>query len=99
MDETVVNGDQIFYTKQFGIGGKDECATWLTGLVNSAPDLCCAFIGCRFTAPYNNYFGGQGTIFITCLFSAIECLWYIGFREQLVGHVCYPLWLWAVELV
>ncbi|KAI9869352.1 MAG: hypothetical protein M1813_000141 [Trichoglossum hirsutum] len=33
MDETVVNGAQLFYTKQFGIHGKDPRSTWLTGLV------------------------------------------------------------------
>jgi hypothetical protein len=44
-DETVVNGAQIFYGKEFGIDGKDERSTWLLGLTNSAPYLCCALIG------------------------------------------------------
>lgn len=47
MDETVVNGAQIFYSQQFGIGDKTSSRdSWLVGLVNSAPYLCCAFIGC-----------------------------------------------------
>ena len=76
MDETVVNGAQIFYTKQFGIGEPNEArSTWLTGLVNSAPYLCCAFIGCWLTVPFNNIFGRRGTIFITCTFSAMACFW------------------------
>ncbi|KAI9820607.1 MAG: hypothetical protein M1827_004976 [Pycnora praestabilis] len=75
MDEAVVNGGQIFYTVQFGIGGKDSRSTWLTGLVNSAPYLCCAFIGCWLTVPFNHYFGRRGTIFITCTFSALACFW------------------------
>ncbi|EKG11024.1 Sugar/inositol transporter [Macrophomina phaseolina MS6] len=75
MDETVVNGAQLFYTPQFGIDNDDSRSTWLTGLVNSAPYLCCAFIGCWLTVPYNNWFGRRGTIFITCLFSAIACFW------------------------
>ncbi|KAI9690870.1 MAG: hypothetical protein M1822_008489 [Bathelium mastoideum] len=75
MDETVVNGAQIFYAKQFGIGGTDSRSTWLLGLLNSAPYLCCAFIGCWLTIPYNNWFGRRGTIFITCLFSALACFW------------------------
>ncbi|MCJ1280731.1 hypothetical protein MMC26_000048 [Xylographa opegraphella] len=29
MDETVVNGGQLFYGPQFGIGGKDPRSTWL----------------------------------------------------------------------
>ncbi|KAF1962909.1 putative MFS sugar transporter [Byssothecium circinans] len=75
MDETVVNGAQLFYAGEFGIGGNDPRSTWLVGLVNSAPYICCAFLGCWLTTPFNNWFGRRGTIFITCLFSAIACLW------------------------
>lgn len=46
MDETVVNGAQIFYKKQFGIDGDSSNHTWLTGLTNSAPYLGCTVIGC-----------------------------------------------------
>jgi Sugar (and other) transporter len=78
MDETVVNGAQIFYTKQFGIS-EDATpgprATWLTGLLNGAPYLCCAFIGCWLTVPFNHWFGRRGTIFVTCLISALACFW------------------------
>lgn len=35
MDETVVNGAQIFYAKQFGIDGKDDNSTYLVGLTNA----------------------------------------------------------------
>ncbi|GAB7342298.1 hypothetical protein MBLNU457_g0530t1 [Dothideomycetes sp. NU457] len=75
MDETVVNGGQVFYSKQFGIGGNSSRDSWLLGLVNSAPYLCCAFIGCWLTIPFNKWFGRRGTIFITCLFSTLACLW------------------------
>jgi hypothetical protein len=75
MDETVVNGAQLFYAGQFGIGGEDPRSTWLVGLVNAAPYICCAFVGCWLTTPFNDWFGRRGTIFITCLFSAIACLW------------------------
>lgn len=75
MDETVVNGGQLFYAPQFGIGGKDSRSTWLLGLVNSAPYLCCAIIGCWLTVPFNHIFGRRGTIFITCTFSAVACFW------------------------
>ena len=76
MDETVVNGAQVFYKPQFGINDpNDEKQTWLTGLVNSAPYLCCAFIGCWLTVPFNEIFGRRGTVFITCCFSAIACFW------------------------
>ena len=75
MDETVVNGAQLFYTRQFGVFGQTSRDTWLTGLINSAPYLCCAFLGCWLTIPFNNWFGRRGTIFLTCCFSALSCLW------------------------
>ncbi|KAE8375987.1 hypothetical protein BDV26DRAFT_294505 [Aspergillus bertholletiae] len=75
MDETVVNGAQIFYKYQFGIGNNDSRSNWLVGLVNSAPYLCCAIISCWLTVPFNAWFGRRGTIFITCCFSALACLW------------------------
>ncbi|KAL8774369.1 MAG: hypothetical protein Q9209_001120 [Squamulea sp. 1 TL-2023] len=75
MDETVVNGGQIFYKHQYGIGGIDLRSTWLTGLLNSAPYLCCAFLGCWLTVPFNSLFGRRGTIFLTCLFSALASFW------------------------
>ena len=74
-DEAVVNGGQIFYLGQFGIGGHSRHDTWLNGLLNSAPYLCCATIGCWLTIPFNRTFGRRGTIFITCAFSAIACFW------------------------
>lgn len=45
MDETVVNGAQSFYKEAFGIGSKSSRDSWLLGLVNSAPYLCCAIAG------------------------------------------------------
>lgn len=75
MDETVVNGGQLFYRGQFGINNDDPRSTWLTGLLNSAPYLCSALIGCWLTVPFNNLFGRRGTIFITCLYSAVACFW------------------------
>ncbi|CAI7607930.1 unnamed protein product [Penicillium bialowiezense] len=75
MDETVVNGAQIFYKHQFGIGDDSARSILLVGLTNSAPYLCCAFFGCWLTVPFNHWFGRRGTIFITCCLSAIACLW------------------------
>ncbi|KAF2711944.1 hypothetical protein K504DRAFT_372680 [Pleomassaria siparia CBS 279.74] len=75
MDETVVNGAQLFFLGQFHIGGRDPRSTWLAGLVNGAPYMCCAFVGCWLTTPFNNWFGRRGTIFITCIFSAVACFW------------------------
>lgn len=82
MDETVVNGAQSFYKKQFGIGDPESMRdSWLLGLVNSAPYLCCAFIGCWLTEPMNARFGRRGTVWISCLISALACFWQ-GFTSE-----------------
>ncbi|OXB38861.1 hypothetical protein LQV05_004016 [Cryptococcus neoformans] len=81
MDESVISGAQLFYPEQFGIGSTNPDPRyannheWLEGLVNGAPYLCCAVLGCWLTAPLNKYFGRRGTIFITAFFSFITCIW------------------------
>ncbi|KAI1781165.1 hypothetical protein F4818DRAFT_31150 [Hypoxylon cercidicola] len=76
MDETVVNGAQGFYKTQFGIGDPDsQRDSWLLGLTNAAPYICCAFAGCWLTEPMNKAFGRRGTVFISCLVSAAACFW------------------------
>ena len=75
VDETVVNGAQLFYTPQFGIADDSPRSTWLTGIVNGGPYLCCAILGCWLSIPFNNVFGRRGTIFLTCLLSAMGCFW------------------------
>ncbi|EPE06470.1 mfs sugar transporter [Ophiostoma piceae UAMH 11346] len=75
MDETVVNGAQIFYKRAFKINSGSDRDEWLVGLCNSAPYLCCAFIGCWLTEPMNKVFGRKGTVFIACIVSALACFW------------------------
>ncbi|KAG9082456.1 hypothetical protein FS749_006833 [Ceratobasidium sp. UAMH 11750] len=81
MDETVTNGANLFWPKQFGLfpdnhnnpnAGRDQ---WLLGLVASAPYLCCAVLGCWLTDPMNRMFGRRGTIFITATLSWLTCFW------------------------
>lgn len=82
MDETVVNGAQSYYAKVFGMGDSNsQRDSWLLGLLNSAPYLCCAFIGCWLTEPMNAKFGRRGTVFIACVISALACLWQ-GFTSE-----------------
>lgn len=69
MDETAVNGAQIYYTHAFGIFNKDG---WV-GLVNSAPYLCCTF-SCWLNYPLNRLLNRRGVIFWTCLISSLTCL-------------------------
>ncbi|CUS09539.1 unnamed protein product [Tuber aestivum] len=70
-DETVINGANLFFLKQFGI----EHREWIAGLVNSAPYLACFTVGCWLTHPLNKQFGRRNTIFITCFISFVTCLW------------------------
>lgn len=42
MDESVINGANLFFAPQFGIDPKNNAGRnqWLLGLVNSAPYVC-----------------------------------------------------------
>ncbi|KAI1083936.1 hypothetical protein F5B20DRAFT_359587 [Whalleya microplaca] len=76
MDETVVNGAQFFYKTEFGIDDdSSQRDSWLLGLVNAAPYICSALVGCWLTEPMNKAFGRRGTVFVSCLFSALACFW------------------------
>lgn len=47
---------------------------WLVRLINSAPYIASALLGCQLSDPLNNYFGRRGTTFVAgifCLFSVI----------------------------
>ncbi|KAI0949652.1 hypothetical protein AcW1_009196 [Taiwanofungus camphoratus] len=78
MDESVINGANLFFPSQFKIpqtGAQAGRNQWLLGLVNSAPYLCCGLIGCWLSAPLNRYFGRRGTIFISACVSFVTCIW------------------------
>ncbi|KAK9458184.1 hypothetical protein V1511DRAFT_491971 [Dipodascopsis uninucleata] len=75
MDETVINGANLFFPSQFGIGSSSSYDTWIVGLVNSAPYLCCACIGCWLSDPLNRVLGRRGTIFVSCFVAAATCIW------------------------
>lgn len=93
MDETVVNGAQSFYKKSFGIGDEESMRdSWLVGLVNSAPYLCCAVIGCWLTEPMNKRFGRRGTVWISCLISALACFWQGFTSEYMSPCSCVMRW-------
>ena len=70
MDQSAVNGAQAFYFREFGITD-----TWLQGLLNGAPYLCSAVIGCWMNVPLNKAFGRRGTIFISCFVSFAASFW------------------------
>ena len=73
-DQTGSNGANLSFPKQFGIGNGDtpgapnhDRDNWLVGLVNAAPYIASAFIGCWMSDPVNNYLGRRGTIFLTAI--------------------------------
>ena len=70
MDQTAVNGAQVFYYEEFNINNQ-----WMRGLVNGAPYLCSTLIGCWTNAPLNKLFGRRGTIFISCFISFVSGIW------------------------
>ncbi|RPB25989.1 hypothetical protein L211DRAFT_836083 [Terfezia boudieri ATCC MYA-4762] len=75
MDQTVINGANIFFRPSFGIEESTERNEWILGVVNSAPYFSCALVACWLTDPLNRYFGRRGTIFITCAIASVTCFW------------------------
>ncbi|KAH8995274.1 MFS sugar transporter [Lactarius hatsudake] len=78
MDEAVINGANLFFAPHFHLNSASGNASqneWLLGLVNSAPYLCCAVLGCWLTEPLNNWLGRRGTIFFCAAFSFLTCIW------------------------
>jgi len=76
MDESVVNGAQVFYYSRFGIDDENSNTDVLIqGLVNSAPYLCCAVLSCWLTDPINRLVGRRGCIFWSCVIAALASIW------------------------
>ena len=59
-----------YYFDEFGITN-----VWQQGLLNGAPYLCSAVIGCWTSAPLNKFFGRRGTIFFSCFISFTTGIW------------------------
>ncbi|KAF2840139.1 hypothetical protein M501DRAFT_1002428 [Patellaria atrata CBS 101060] len=77
-DQTGSNGANLSFPREFGIGNGDnkghpnrERDLWLVGLVNAAPYIGSAFIGCWLSDPFNYYIGRRGTIFVSAVFCVI----------------------------
>jgi len=70
-DQTGSNGANLSFPTEFGIPEDDpvnaDRNTWLVGLVNSAPYIGSAFLGCWLSDPINNYLGRRGCILITAI--------------------------------
>ncbi|KAI9742432.1 MAG: hypothetical protein M1818_003966 [Claussenomyces sp. TS43310] len=73
-DQTGSNGANLSFPTAFGIGSDDTYDTYLVGLINAAPYIASAFIGCWISDPINNAVGRRGCIMfaaIFCFFSVI----------------------------
>ncbi|GAM43318.1 hexose transport-related protein [Talaromyces pinophilus] len=67
-DQTGSNGANLSFPQVFGIGGTSNRDKLLVGLVNSAPYIGSAFIGCWVSDPLNFYLGRRGAIFVSAVF-------------------------------
>ncbi|KAI1189287.1 sugar transporter-domain-containing protein [Nemania serpens] len=70
-DQEGSNGANLTFPVQFGIGSDSTRDVFLVGLINSAPYIGSALIGCWLSDPLNNFFGRRGTIFISGIFCLI----------------------------
>lgn len=70
-DQTGSNGANLYMPIAYGIGSDSISDKLTIGLINAAPYLGTAFVGCWLSDPINNYFGRRGTIF----FAGNFCLW------------------------
>jgi MFS family permease len=78
-DQTGSNGANLSFPLAFGIPDGEflqdgspnpdaETNLWLVGVINAAPYIASAFLGCWCSDPLNNYFGRRGAIFISAIF-------------------------------
>lgn len=70
-DQTGSNGANLEFPRVFGIASGSYHDKLIVGLVNSAPYIGTALVGCWLSDPINSYFGRRGTIFVAANF----CLW------------------------
>ncbi|OAQ69167.1 sugar porter (SP) family MFS transporter [Pochonia chlamydosporia 170] len=70
-DQTGSNGANLIFPTVFNIGSNSVHDKMIVGLVNAAPYIGTALVGCWLTDPINSHFGRRGTIFVAANF----CLW------------------------
>lgn len=72
-DQTGSNGANLSFPTAFGI---PETASqrnqWLVGIVNAAPYIASAALGCWLSDPMNRILGRRGTIFIAAIFCVLS---------------------------
>ncbi|WVQ81201.1 hypothetical protein IAT38_003323 [Cryptococcus sp. DSM 104549] len=95
-DQTGSNGANLSFPIEFGISDADGDPNqsrnqWIVGLVNAAPYIASALIGCWLNDPVNNLIGRRGTIMISAWFcflspigSAVSQNWHQLFITRLL---------------
>ncbi|GKZ45858.1 hypothetical protein AbraIFM66951_008726 [Aspergillus brasiliensis] len=73
-DQTGSNGANLSFPRAFGIGSDSDRDQWIVGLINAAPTIAQAFLGCTVSDPINNLVGRRGAIFIAAIFAFAACL-------------------------
>ncbi|KAJ7321019.1 hypothetical protein DFH08DRAFT_1085989 [Mycena albidolilacea] len=86
-DQTGSNGANLSFPVEFNIDPNDPGSTgernqWIVGVINSAPYIASAIVGCWLTDPLNNYFGRRGTIFFCAIFCTLS----------VIGSGCAQTW-------
>lgn len=66
-DQTGTNGANLSFPEVFGLDTGSERDYWIIGLVNAAPYIGSAFVGCWMADPFNSYVGRRGTIFASAI--------------------------------
>ncbi|KAJ5094113.1 hypothetical protein N7456_009974 [Penicillium angulare] len=71
-DQTGSNGANLSFPDAFGIPESASVRNqWLVGIVNAAPYIASACLGCWLSDPFNRILGRRGTIFISAIFCVI----------------------------
>ncbi|KAJ7755722.1 hypothetical protein DFH07DRAFT_885765 [Mycena maculata] len=78
-DQTGSNGANLSFAQQVfqhprywlvGAGSKES----IFGVINSAPYISTALLGCWLTDPLNNFFGRRGAIFVSAIFCTLSVI-------------------------
>ncbi|KAL8688858.1 MAG: hypothetical protein Q9218_005336, partial [Villophora microphyllina] len=74
-DQTGLNGANLKWPRALGLNtDKRSNDFWILGLVNAAPYLAAALIGCWLSHPLNHRLGRRGTIFVAAWFCFLSVI-------------------------
>lgn len=81
-DQTGSNGANLSFPQAFHINENTQRGQWLVGVVNAAPYIASAALGCWLSDPINRMLGRRGTIFIAAIFCFLSP----------IGSACTQSW-------